>query len=74
MCDHFATKTRALASSDPMAYPKVASWIPDEEHNCCSWDSVECDYKHSCNGLAFEKKKKKKSDVLKLVGKFPIKH
>ncbi|KAG6745338.1 hypothetical protein POTOM_051998 [Populus tomentosa] len=32
------------ASSDPSAYPKVASWRVDEESaDCCSWDGVECD-------------------------------
>ena len=31
------------ASSDPSAYPKVASWKADgERSNCCSWDGVEC--------------------------------
>ncbi|KAJ6303400.1 hypothetical protein OIU77_017303 [Salix suchowensis] len=29
------------ASSDPSAYPKVASWKVDGD--CCSWDGVECD-------------------------------
>ncbi|KAG5253455.1 Cf-4/9 disease resistance family protein [Salix suchowensis] len=29
------------ASSDPSAYPKVASWTVDGD--CCSWDGVECD-------------------------------
>ncbi|XP_031266265.1 receptor-like protein 7 isoform X2 [Pistacia vera] len=28
------------ASSDPLAYPKVASWKADED--CCSWDGVTC--------------------------------
>ncbi|KAJ6755640.1 LEUCINE-RICH REPEAT RECEPTOR PROTEIN KINASE EMS1-LIKE-RELATED, partial [Salix purpurea] len=28
------------ASSDPSAYPKVASWTVDGD--CCSWDGVEC--------------------------------
>ncbi|XP_034924147.1 receptor-like protein 6 [Populus alba] len=32
------------ASSDPSAYPKVASWKVDgETGDCCSWDGVECD-------------------------------
>jgi Leucine-rich repeat (LRR) protein len=32
------------ASSDPSAYPKVASWKVDgESGDCCSWDGVECD-------------------------------
>ncbi|KAL9337002.1 hypothetical protein Peur_071490 [Populus x canadensis] len=32
------------ASSDPSAYPKVASWRVDgESGDCCSWDGVECD-------------------------------
>ncbi|KAJ6303392.1 hypothetical protein OIU77_017295 [Salix suchowensis] len=32
------------ASSDPSAYPKVASWKVDgESRDCCSWDGVECD-------------------------------
>ncbi|KAL7218722.1 hypothetical protein ACSBR2_011905 [Camellia fascicularis] len=32
------------ASSDPSAYPKVASWkLKRERSNCCSWDGVECD-------------------------------
>ncbi|KAL7250042.1 hypothetical protein ACSBR1_012109 [Camellia fascicularis] len=32
------------ASSDPSAYPKVASWkLERERSNCCSWDGVECD-------------------------------
>ncbi|KAF9665294.1 hypothetical protein SADUNF_Sadunf16G0107700 [Salix dunnii] len=32
------------ASSDPSAYPKVASWKVDGEScDCCSWDGVECD-------------------------------
>ncbi|KAJ6865442.1 hypothetical protein NC651_035875 [Populus alba x Populus x berolinensis] len=32
------------ASSDPSAYPKVASWRVDgESADCCSWDGVECD-------------------------------
>ncbi|KAJ6750413.1 hypothetical protein OIU85_000992 [Salix viminalis] len=31
-------------SSDPSAYPKVASWKVDgESRDCCSWDGVECD-------------------------------
>ncbi|KAK9226191.1 hypothetical protein WN943_011238 [Citrus x changshan-huyou] len=31
------------ASSDPSAYPKVASWKLDEkDRNCCSWDGVKC--------------------------------
>ncbi|KAL7218694.1 hypothetical protein ACSBR2_011877 [Camellia fascicularis] len=31
-------------SSDPSAYPKVASWkLERERSNCCSWDGVECD-------------------------------
>uniref|UniRef100_A0A6N2K880 Uncharacterized protein n=1 Tax=Salix viminalis TaxID=40686 RepID=A0A6N2K880_SALVM len=31
-------------SSDPSAYPKVASWKVDgESGDCCSWDGVECD-------------------------------
>jgi len=32
------------ASSDPSAYPKVASWKVDgESGDCCSWEGVECD-------------------------------
>uniref|UniRef100_A0A6N2MKL8 Uncharacterized protein n=1 Tax=Salix viminalis TaxID=40686 RepID=A0A6N2MKL8_SALVM len=32
------------ASSDPSAYPKVASWKVDgESRDCCSWDGVDCD-------------------------------
>ncbi|KAJ6303410.1 hypothetical protein OIU77_017313 [Salix suchowensis] len=32
------------ASSDPSAYPKVASWkVGGESRDCCSWDGVECD-------------------------------
>ncbi|KAF9665290.1 hypothetical protein SADUNF_Sadunf16G0107300 [Salix dunnii] len=32
------------ASSDPSAYPKVASWKVDgESRDCCSWDGVECE-------------------------------
>ncbi|KAJ6303397.1 hypothetical protein OIU77_017300 [Salix suchowensis] len=32
------------ASSDPSAYPKVASWKVDgDSRDCCSWDGVECD-------------------------------
>ncbi|GMN28629.1 hypothetical protein TIFTF001_051677, partial [Ficus carica] len=34
------------ASSDPAAYPKLASWKAVEngtESDCCSWDGVECD-------------------------------
>ncbi|XP_011032612.1 PREDICTED: receptor-like protein 12 isoform X2 [Populus euphratica] len=32
------------ASSDPSAYPKVASWRVDgESGDCCSWEGVECD-------------------------------
>jgi Leucine-rich repeat (LRR) protein len=32
------------ASSDPSAYPKVASWRVDgASGDCCSWDGVECD-------------------------------
>jgi len=32
------------ASSDPSAYPKVASWkVNGENGDCCSWDGVECD-------------------------------
>ncbi|KAJ6865415.1 hypothetical protein NC651_035856 [Populus alba x Populus x berolinensis] len=32
------------ASSDPSAYPKVASWKVDgESGDCCSWDGVKCD-------------------------------
>ncbi|KAF9665301.1 hypothetical protein SADUNF_Sadunf16G0108500 [Salix dunnii] len=32
------------ASSNPSAYPKVASWKVDgESGDCCSWDGVECD-------------------------------
>ncbi|KAJ6865409.1 hypothetical protein NC651_035850 [Populus alba x Populus x berolinensis] len=32
------------ASSDPSAYPKVASWkVHGESGDCCSWDGVECD-------------------------------
>ncbi|KAM1429687.1 hypothetical protein ACFX2I_045854 [Malus domestica] len=34
-----------LASSSPFAYPKVASWAREGDHNqsnCCSWDGVEC--------------------------------
>ncbi|KAI5561406.1 hypothetical protein BDE02_16G113600 [Populus trichocarpa] len=32
------------ASSDPSAYPKVASWKVDGgSGDCCSWDGVECD-------------------------------
>ncbi|EXB79426.1 Receptor-like protein 12 [Morus notabilis] len=34
---------RRDASSDPLAYPKVASWSPKEKADCCSWDGVECD-------------------------------
>ncbi|ESR61024.1 hypothetical protein CICLE_v10014309mg [Citrus x clementina] len=31
------------ASSDPSAYPKVASWKLDEkDRDCCSWDGVKC--------------------------------
>ncbi|XP_040370066.1 receptor-like protein 6 isoform X4 [Rosa chinensis] len=33
------------ASLDPFAYPKVASWAQEGDHqmtNCCSWDGVEC--------------------------------
>ncbi|ESR61019.1 hypothetical protein CICLE_v100140162mg, partial [Citrus x clementina] len=31
------------ASSDPSAYPKVASWNLDEKNkDCCSWDGVKC--------------------------------
>ncbi|GAY64490.1 hypothetical protein CUMW_233990 [Citrus unshiu] len=31
------------ASSDPSAYPKVASWKLDEkDKDCCSWDGVKC--------------------------------
>ncbi|XP_044471349.1 receptor-like protein 7 [Mangifera indica] len=29
-----------FASSDPFAYPKVASWKVDKD--CCSWDGVKC--------------------------------
>ena len=33
------------ASSDPSAYPKVASWRVDgESADCCSWEGVECDW------------------------------
>ncbi|KAM7503273.1 hypothetical protein LguiB_002177 [Lonicera macranthoides] len=33
-----------LVSGDPFAYPKVASWKPERESDCCStWDGVECD-------------------------------
>ncbi|KAK9994130.1 hypothetical protein SO802_023833 [Lithocarpus litseifolius] len=32
------------ASSEPWAYPKVASWTLEGNNNdCCSWDGVECD-------------------------------
>ena len=32
------------ASSDPSAYPKVASWtLEGNNSDCCSWDGVECD-------------------------------
>ncbi|XP_050254978.1 receptor-like protein 7 [Quercus robur] len=32
------------ASSEPWAYPKVASWTSEGNNNdCCSWDGVECD-------------------------------
>nr|TKS07366.1 hypothetical protein D5086_0000113600 [Populus alba] len=33
------------ASSDPSAYPKVASWkiVDGESGDCCSWEGVECD-------------------------------
>ncbi|XP_028084944.1 receptor-like protein 49 [Camellia sinensis] len=31
-------------SSDPSAYPKVASWkLEGDSGNCCSWDGVKCD-------------------------------
>ncbi|XP_068337007.1 receptor-like protein 7 [Pyrus communis] len=33
------------ASYSPFAYPKVASWAREGDHNqsnCCSWDGVEC--------------------------------
>ncbi|XP_050381041.1 receptor-like protein 7 isoform X2 [Argentina anserina] len=40
------TNKTASASSNPFAYPKVASWgEPEGESqvsNCCSWDGVEC--------------------------------
>ncbi|XP_004305667.1 PREDICTED: receptor-like protein 12 [Fragaria vesca subsp. vesca] len=39
-------KTNMTASSDPLAYPKVASWDRPEgdpqRSNCCSWDGIEC--------------------------------
>ncbi|KAL4595647.1 hypothetical protein ACB092_12G106900 [Castanea dentata] len=32
------------SSSEPWAYPKVASWTLEGNNNdCCSWDGVECD-------------------------------
>ncbi|KAM3730466.1 hypothetical protein ACB098_12G089900 [Castanea mollissima] len=32
------------SSSEPWAYPKVASWALEGNNNdCCSWDGVECD-------------------------------
>ncbi|KAL6140277.1 hypothetical protein ACLB2K_058577 [Fragaria x ananassa] len=38
--------TNTTASSDPLAYPKVASWDSPEgdpqRSNCCSWDGIEC--------------------------------
>ncbi|KAL9994655.1 putative leucine-rich repeat domain superfamily [Helianthus debilis subsp. tardiflorus] len=37
------------ASSDPRAYPKVASWnlnTSDGARSCCLWDGVECSFGH----------------------------
>ncbi|XP_059663975.1 receptor-like protein 7 [Cornus florida] len=31
------------ASSDPSAYPKLASWNASSSDSCCSWDGVTCD-------------------------------
>lgn len=32
------------ASTNPLSYPKVASWNQDEQNSdCCSWDGIECD-------------------------------
>ncbi|KAL6140281.1 hypothetical protein ACLB2K_058581 [Fragaria x ananassa] len=40
-CRRFTTSKSA--SSDPFAYPKVASWTQEgARSNCCSWDGVEC--------------------------------
>ena len=32
------------SSTDPLTYPKVASWtLEGNNSDCCSWDGVECD-------------------------------
>ncbi|XP_060667241.1 receptor-like protein 35 [Ziziphus jujuba] len=31
------------ASLLPFAYPKVASWTGEKNHDCCFWDGVKCD-------------------------------
>lgn len=34
------TRDKSATSRDPLACPKVASWV---DTDCCSWDGVECD-------------------------------
>ncbi|KAF3443265.1 hypothetical protein FNV43_RR12947 [Rhamnella rubrinervis] len=34
------------SSDDPIAYPKLESWTPENRSDCCTWNGVECD-KHT---------------------------